>query len=107
VEQRAEPLRGGVGVVRLHAEEDVVGRADLRRVVRRGDASLEVAGDAAYAEAAGAERLEVRTAGDQRHVGAAGGEPAAEVPADPAGSEDGDAHYGPRASNTVSLASEA
>lgn len=91
-EQRGEPRGGRLRVVRLDAEEDVVRRAHLGGVVGRGQADLEVAGHAADAEAAFAERAQVLAAGDQVDVRSREREPAAEVAADAPGSEDRHPH---------------
>ena len=90
VEQRRQPARRLVGVVRLDGEEDDVTGADLDRVLGRRRRDLEVPADAAHAKAARADGPKVCTPGDQVDVGAGARQTRAEVAADAARSEDGD-----------------
>ena len=92
-EERPHRLRGLGDLPGLHAEEDRVGRAERRRVVGgAGGVDREVAGDAADAEAVLPDGAEVVAPGDEGDVLAGLGEATAEVGADGAGAEDGDAH---------------
>ena len=83
----------GIGVVHLHREEHDIDCADVRgRFGRAHVRHVEIAFRTEDAQAAGAQRLEVCAARDERDVGARGGQASAEVPTHTTAAEDGNLH---------------
>ena len=81
------------GVVELHGKQHHINRPDLGRVVGRDDVlEVEIAVRTLDPQSVRAERLQVGAACEEGDVGAGLREPAAEVPAEPAAADDGDAH---------------
>ena len=85
--------RGRVRVVQLHGEEDDVHRPDRGGIVGGVDArDVHIARGAEDAQPMLAHRREMRAPGDERHICTGGRQAPAEIPADAAASENGDAH---------------
>ena len=92
-DERRERGRSGVRVVHFHREEYGVDGADVRgRSSRVHVRHVKIALRTDDAQSAGAKRLEVRAARDERDVGAGRGQASAEVAAHAAAAEDGNLH---------------
>ena len=92
-EQRSHRRRDLRYLPRLHRHHHEIDRADLGRIVgccRRGE--MRVAERAVYLQAALADCLEVRTAGDERDIVAGAREPCPVVAAETTGAVDCDPH---------------
>ena len=90
-EQRPRRRRDFRYLPRLHRHHHEVDRADIGRIVGcRGVGQVHVTQGTGYPQAAVANGLQVRAAGDERHVVAGAGEPCTVVSAEPAGTVDCD-----------------
>jgi hypothetical protein len=92
-DQGRKGRRGRLAVVQFDREQHEVHRADLHRIGRRWYArQVQVTKRALQAQTIATQGLEVGTAGHEGHVLASGGQPPAQVPADPAGAHHCDPH---------------
>src|ERR1700689_5767202 len=82
IEASSDRVRGGVGIVGLHAEQDEVVRREVARRVGRLNLDAQVAANAGDVEAALANRAEIFAARAQYDVLARHPQPRAEVGAD-------------------------
>ena len=93
LQERGAGGAGALHVPQLGGEEHDVDRSDLGRIVGGvGGRDLNVAVGAGDAEPLFPDRLQVSAAGDEGDIAAGGGEPGAEIAADPARAHHRDLH---------------